>query len=118
MHISFALATLLFALTAVAAPVADTESSLEKREPHHSQDSGSSSSSSSDSTTPDYSSSGSSSDPSSDEQAVLDAHNTYRGWHSAPDLTWNSDLASYAASYASGCVFDHTGGNPITFGLD
>jgi uncharacterized protein YkwD len=117
MHISFALATLLFALTAVAAPVADAEFSLEKREPHY-HDSGSSSSSSSNSTTPDYSSSGNSSDSGSDEQSILDAHNLYRSWHSAPDLTWNSDLASYAASYASDCVFEHTGGNPIIFGLD
>lgn len=78
MRASFTLATLLFAIAAIAAPVADAEAGLD-----------------------------------SDEQSVLDAHNKYRSQHSADPLTWSSDLASYAASYASSCVFEHTGGNPI-----
>jgi len=48
--------------------------------------------------------------PSSDAQEALDAHNQYRALHSAPALSWSDDLASYAASHAAGCVFQHTGG--------
>jgi len=54
------------------------------------------------------SSSSDSSDPIS--QSVLDAHNQYRSQHSAPALTWDDTLASYAQSHASSCVFQHTGG--------
>ncbi|EFX02006.1 scp-like extracellular protein [Grosmannia clavigera kw1407] len=34
-------------------------------------------------------------------------HNIHRANHSAPDLSWNSDLASYAATVAATCVFAH-----------
>ena len=129
MRTSFALATLLLALTAVAAPVADGEASLEKREPHghhHHGGHGSGYSSSASTGASTHSSTSSSSSLSSgdssgldsDEQSVLDSHNKYRALHSAPPLTWSSDLASYALSHASGCVFDHTGGNRVIFGLD
>jgi|SRR5579862_6464309 len=65
--------------------------------------------------TPTTSSSSSSSDSSSsgldaNAQAALDSHNKYRALHGASALTWDDDLASYAASHASSCVFQHTGG--------
>lgn len=34
-------------------------------------------------------------------------HNIHRANHSAPDASWNSDLASYAATVAATCVFAH-----------
>lgn len=42
--------------------------------------------------------------------AVLSAHNTRRALHGAPALTWNTDMASYASSISSKCVFEHSGG--------
>ncbi|CAM0143082.1 hypothetical protein VKS41_006158 [Umbelopsis sp. WA50703] len=47
---------------------------------------------------------------SSDEQAILDAHNAYRKLHSAPALKWNPTLAKYAQNWSNGCVFKHSGG--------
>jgi uncharacterized protein YkwD len=47
---------------------------------------------------------------SSDESAILNAHNAYRAKHSAPALKWNSTLASYAQKWSDGCVFQHSGG--------
>lgn len=51
-----------------------------------------------------------SSAPNADAQAALDSHNKYRALHQVGALTWDDTLASYAASHASGCVFEHTGG--------
>ncbi|CAK7201628.1 hypothetical protein SEUCBS139899_004337 [Sporothrix eucalyptigena] len=34
-------------------------------------------------------------------------HNLHRSNHSAPAVSWNSDLASYAATVAASCVFAH-----------
>jgi hypothetical protein len=48
--------------------------------------------------------------PNADAQAALDSHNKYRALHQVGALTWDDTLASYAASHASGCVFEHTGG--------
>lgn len=115
MHTSFALATLFFAVIAVAAPGAHAEAGLEKREPQATY------------YTPTPTATGGSGQSGtstasygldSDEQSVLDAHNQYRAKHGAKDLTWNPDLASYAASYASSCSFGHTYGNYIILGLD
>ena len=116
MRTSFALTTLLFAIAAIAAPVADAEAGLEKRQYPYYQTTDTA-------TAPTSTYSPGSSGPAdsgldSDEQSVLDAHNKYRSQHSADPLTWSSDLASYAASYASSCVFEHTGGNPIIFDFD
>ena len=164
-----ALATLLFAASAVAAPVADVEAdnALEKREhfvtvtvhhPHvsvetytvhhkhtithyvqppppaytppapednsgnsgnpkgsghnnkHNNNNPGTSNTDSSSSDSSYSGSSGSGAPDSDAQTMLDAHNKYRALHSAPSLTWNENLASYAESHASNCVFDHTGG--------
>lgn len=114
MRTSFTLATLLFAIAAIAAPVADAEAGLEKRHYHQYQATGTAPAPAPTGTgSSGSSSSGDSSGLDSDEQSVLDTHNKYRSQHSADPLTWNSDLASYAASYASSCVFEHTGGNPI-----
>ncbi|CAO1632581.1 unnamed protein product [Parajaminaea phylloscopi] len=41
---------------------------------------------------------------------LLAAHNAKRAIHSAPNLTWNQDLADYAQAYGSKCVFKHSGG--------
>lgn len=41
------------------------------------------------------------------EQTILDQHNIHRRNHSAPDLTWDSTLAQYAANTANTCVFAH-----------
>lgn len=111
MRTSFTLATLLFAIAAIAAPVADAEAGLEKRYYDQSQPTGTAPAPAP--TDTGSSSSGYSSGLDPDEQSVLDAHNKYRSQHGADPLTWNSDLASYAATYASSCVFEHTGGNPI-----
>ncbi|KAG2183337.1 hypothetical protein INT43_006342 [Umbelopsis isabellina] len=47
---------------------------------------------------------------SSDVQTILSAHNADRKDHSAPALTWNATLASYAQNWSNGCVFKHSGG--------
>ncbi|KAI8064172.1 CAP domain-containing protein [Gongronella butleri] len=47
---------------------------------------------------------------SSDQQAILDAHNKYRAIHQAPPLTWDNTIANYAADYIGKCVFKHSGG--------
>ncbi|KAJ3938663.1 uncharacterized protein N0V96_011393 [Colletotrichum fioriniae] len=47
------------------------------------------------------------------QTAAIDAHNNHRSNHSAPALTWDADLASYALITAKTCVFEHdmtTGG--------
>ena len=41
---------------------------------------------------------------------ALTAHNSVRSVHGASSLTWNDDLAKTAQSWASGCVFEHSGG--------
>jgi len=41
-------------------------------------------------------------------QSILDEHNKFRAMHGVSPLTWNSDLASFAESHASSCVFEHT----------
>jgi len=49
-------------------------------------------------------------------QQWLDAHNTARSNHGASPLTWSNDLANAALSWASGCVFKHSGGTLGPFG--
>lgn len=49
---------------------------------------------------------------SSFEQTMLDMHNADRAKHSASPLTWSPTLASAAASWASGCKWQHTPNNP------
>ncbi|CAD6922848.1 unnamed protein product [Tilletia controversa] len=44
-------------------------------------------------------------------QQALSAHNSARAKHGASPLTWDSKLASYAASKASSCNFQHSGGS-------
>ncbi|KAF2766028.1 PR-1-like protein [Teratosphaeria nubilosa] len=44
------------------------------------------------------------------QSAVLNSTNYYRAQHQAKALTWNSDLASFAANYSSGCIWRHSGG--------
>ncbi|KAJ0144805.1 putative pathogenesis-related protein, partial [Colletotrichum tanaceti] len=47
------------------------------------------------------------------QSTCLDSHNVHRSNHSAPALTWDSALASYALVTAQTCVFQHdmtTGG--------
>ncbi|KAE8219562.1 hypothetical protein CF319_g6766 [Tilletia indica] len=43
-------------------------------------------------------------------QQALSAHNAARAKHGASPLVWDPKLASYAASKASQCHFEHTGG--------
>ena len=148
MRTTFVFATLLFALTAVCAPVADAEAEpgLEKREHHrhveyetvtvkhhhtvtkhddptptpfhtqkrkhkHDSDSSEDSPKSSHKKPSHSSSSGHSSVSGSDDASVLDSHNAYRAKHGVNPLEWDDNLAQFAADYASGCVFEHTGGN-------
>lgn len=57
------------------------------------------------------SSSSDSSAPNADAQSAVDEHNKYRALHQVGPLVWDDTLASYAASHAASCVFQHTGGN-------
>lgn len=41
---------------------------------------------------------------------LLSQHNKYRAMHSAPALTWDTTLESYAQQHVAGCNFAHTGG--------
>ena len=41
---------------------------------------------------------------------LLNTTNTYRSLTSASALIWNTTLATYASSYASQCLFKHSGG--------
>ena len=52
---------------------------------------------------------GSGSVSSSDQQAYLDAHNTFRSQHGANPLTWSSELASTAQAWANQCIWGHSG---------
>ncbi|OAA60242.1 scp-like extracellular protein [Niveomyces insectorum RCEF 264] len=45
--------------------------------------------------------------PSDYAGAAVNQHNLHRTNHSAAAVSWNSDLASYAATTASSCVFAH-----------
>ncbi|WVQ73088.1 hypothetical protein IAR50_002651 [Cryptococcus sp. DSM 104548] len=56
------------------------------------------------------SSTGSPSGLSTDAQTLVDLHNALRAQYSAGNETWNDDLASYAATAATTCDFEHTGG--------
>ena len=47
---------------------------------------------------------------------ALAAHNSFRAQHGADALTWNGDLAAAADSWASRCVFEHSGGQVGAFG--
>jgi uncharacterized protein YkwD len=167
-----ALATILLAFSAVAAPVADADVAIEKREPHgtrtvkrhgdsyhtttkrryhtsfatppsspnrHRQKSsdddddddssskgsrrkgskdskgskgskGSKDSKGSKGPSEKSSYSSSSLAPDEDSQSMLDAHNKYRAKHGCDDYSWSDELASFAFSHASSCVFEHTGG--------
>jgi outer membrane biosynthesis protein TonB len=48
-----------------------------------------------------------------DAQSALDQHNIFRAQHGVQPLTWSDTLASYAASHAASCVFEHTGGKNL-----
>jgi hypothetical protein len=60
--------------------------------------------------------SNSSSATSSDIQAFLDGHNTFRAKHGAAPLTWNGLMASKAKQWASRCQFEHSGGQLGEYG--
>ncbi|KAL7275185.1 hypothetical protein RUND412_001884 [Rhizina undulata] len=49
---------------------------------------------------------------SSDDLAskVLASHNAYRALHGAPNLTYNTTMADFAAAHVAKCVFEHSGG--------
>jgi uncharacterized protein YkwD len=47
-----------------------------------------------------------------DMQAMLDAHNSYRGRHCVPALTWSARLAASAQQWANRCDFNHEGRTP------
>ncbi|CAD0024323.1 unnamed protein product [Aureobasidium pullulans] len=42
------------------------------------------------------------------QQRVVDHHNVHRANHSAPALTWDTDLANTAAKIAATCVYAHS----------
>ena len=50
--------------------------------------------------------------PASDsiKEEALKAHNNFRATYGADPLTWDETVASYAANWASGCVFEHSNG--------
>ncbi|ODN81607.1 hypothetical protein L202_02016 [Cryptococcus amylolentus CBS 6039] len=56
------------------------------------------------------SSTGSSSGLSTDAQTLVDLYNAFRAQYGAGNVTWNDDLASYAATAAAKCDMQHTGG--------
>jgi len=45
-------------------------------------------------------------------QGILSQHNTYRAVHSAPAMSWDTTLASSAATYAAQCKWEHDQNNP------
>lgn len=47
---------------------------------------------------------------------ALKGHNSFRALHGASPLTWNEDLANAAKSWASRCVFEHSGGKVGPYG--
>ncbi|GAA5865446.1 hypothetical protein JCM3774_005639 [Rhodotorula dairenensis] len=54
---------------------------------------------------------------SSDVEAIsLAEHNKLRAAHNAEPLTWNSDLAAAAQSWADKCIFQHGGGTALGAG--
>jgi uncharacterized protein YkwD len=53
---------------------------------------------------------------SADQQAYLEGHNTIRAQHGAVPLVWNQTLSDAGASWASRCVFEHSGGSLGPFG--
>ncbi|GAA5973097.1 hypothetical protein JCM8115_002582, partial [Rhodotorula mucilaginosa] len=54
---------------------------------------------------------------SSDLEAIsLATHNELRAAHNAAPLTWNTDLAAAAQSWADTCLFQHGGGNALGAG--
>lgn len=68
-------------------------------------------------------SSSSSSSSSSDNSATsefaknaLDAHNSVRATHGAPDFTYNDTLASAADKWAHVCEWEHSGGKVGPYG--
>ncbi|GAA5854696.1 hypothetical protein JCM8547_004943 [Rhodosporidiobolus lusitaniae] len=50
------------------------------------------------------------------ESIALKAHNDLRAKHSAPDLTWSTELAESAATWANKCIFKHGGGDALNAG--
>ena len=54
------------------------------------------------------------SDPIMNEALI--GHNSFRALHNASALVWSDDLAAAAKSWASGCVFEHSGGQVGDFG--
>jgi hypothetical protein len=51
-----------------------------------------------------------------DQQAYLDAHNSFRAQHGAAPLVWNQTLSDAGASWAGRCKFEHSGGVLGPFG--
>ena len=45
-----------------------------------------------------------------DAQSLLDAHNGFRDRYCVPAMTWSSDLAASAQSWAEGCSMSHSSG--------
>ncbi|WVR08172.1 hypothetical protein IAU60_005218 [Kwoniella sp. DSM 27419] len=43
-------------------------------------------------------------------QTLVKLHNDFRAEYGAGPVTWNADLAAYAATHAAGCKMQHTGG--------
>jgi len=41
---------------------------------------------------------------------ILAGHNYFRALHKTGPMTWNQDIADYAAGHTGGCVMQHTGG--------
>ncbi|KAL1406439.1 hypothetical protein Q8F55_008138 [Vanrija albida] len=82
-----ALATLLFAALAAAAPVADDASAELARDVAELDARA----------------------LSADESTLLNLHNSLRRQYGAAPLTWDNNLASFARSYAAKCVFKHSG---------
>ncbi|KAE8267667.1 hypothetical protein A4X09_0g4679 [Tilletia walkeri] len=44
------------------------------------------------------------------ELDMLNRHNMYRARHGAPALTWDNNLAAFAATWANKCIWAHSGG--------
>ncbi|TFK90749.1 PR-1-like protein, partial [Polyporus arcularius HHB13444] len=52
----------------------------------------------------------------SDVSAYLSVHNTVRSQHHVSPLTWSSDLAAKAQTWANNCIFQHSNGKLGRYG--
>lgn len=48
--------------------------------------------------------------PANDIKTIVDLHNKYRTKHHAPNLAWNTTLATFAQNWSDRCVFEHSRG--------